>query len=78
MWSSLCMIPPAAMVLSAAVILALLVVAALAIYRFRRRADSDAPGRLSEEAQCAVILAVICEELRAAPADIRIKSIRRL
>lgn len=36
------------------------------------------PAGPSEEGQCAVILSVICEELRADPADIQIKSIRKL
>lgn len=36
------------------------------------------PAGTSEEEQCAVILSVICEELRADPADIQIKSIRKL
>lgn len=36
------------------------------------------PQGPTEEEQCAVILSVICEELRADPKDIQIKSIRRL
>ena len=39
---------------------------------------SAPPAGPSEEEQCAVILSVICEELRADPADIQIKSIRKL
>lgn len=38
---------------------------------------SAQPPDVSEEA-CAVILAVLCEELRAAPEELRIISIRRL
>lgn len=41
----------------------------------RRAAGPQGP---TEEEQCAVILSVICEELRADPKDIQIKSIRRL
>lgn len=36
------------------------------------------PQGPTEEEQCAVILSVICEELRADPKNIQIKSIRRL
>ena len=40
--------------------------------------QGSAAARPNEEEQCAVILSVICEELRADPADIQIKSIRKL
>ena len=42
-----------------------------------RRTKSAPPPDVSEEA-CAVIIAVLCEELRSPPEELRITSIRRL
>ncbi|MGN0983342.1 MAG: hypothetical protein ACI4OI_00755 [Gemmiger sp.] len=72
MWIS--QINPAAGAAALLILLALAVVAVVVLLRRKRTAGSG----LSEQAQCAILMAVLCEELRADPADIRIKSIRKL
>ena len=64
-------------------LLALSIVALSRLMTLKRQPAKAAPPPAppagpSEEEQCAVILSVICEELRADPADIQIKSIRKL
>lgn len=53
---------------------AVLLLAGAAVWLRRAR---SVPPDVSEEA-CAVIIAVLCEELRCAPEELRITSIRRL
>ena len=67
-------------VMGVLILLALSIVALSRLMTLKRQPAKAAPPPAgpSEEEQCAVILSVICEELRADPADIQIKSIRKL
>lgn len=70
-------------VMGVLILLALSIVALSRLMTLKRQPAKAAPPPAppagpSEEEQFAVILSVICEELRADPADIQIKSIRKL
>lgn len=90
MWTSQSMTLLESLTVSAmglTVVLGVLSILAIAIVLFskllnlggKKAAPQPAgPQGPTEEEQCAVILSVICEELRADPKDIQIKSIRRL
>ena len=91
MWTSQSMTLLESLTISAmgvTVVLGVLSMLAIAIVLFskllnlggkkRRHLRHHSPQGPTEEEQCAVILSVICEELRADPKDIQIKSIRRL
>lgn len=93
MWTSTSMTVPESVLLSAMglcvvmttlVVLALVVLAFSKIMEARNGSAAKAPARPAPEPPgisdelCSVLLAVICEELHAAPEEINVTSIREL